>query len=200
MSADIAALLAGEVRSLYVAPDQALQADAAPADALLLPGSFNPLHRGHTQLLRCAEHLSGRSGVLELSVTNVDKPSLTKDEVVCRVASMGQRWPVLLTRAPTFMEKAALIPGAWFVLGYDTAVRLLSPDYHADVPGMLTQFRKAGIRFYVGGRLQGDRFLTGELLPIPAGFESLFVPIGSTRFREDISSSGIRAAQSFPEG
>jgi glycerol-3-phosphate cytidylyltransferase-like family protein len=166
--------------------------DKLPDRVILLPGSFNPLHCGHEALLRVAEKKTGREGVFELSVSNVDKPPLAIDEVERRLLPLQDIRPVVLTSSPTFAEKIELFPGAWFALGYDTAVRLLDSAYHTDVSAMLARFQTLGTRFVVGGRAQGDDFLTLENLPIPAEFEELFIPIPESAFREDISSAELR--------
>jgi hypothetical protein len=163
-----------------------------PRNTIFLPGSFNPLHKGHEELLLVAEKTSGREGVLELSVTNVDKPPLTIVEVERRLLQMKGVYAVVLTCAPTFAEKAELFPGAWFALGYDTAIRLLSPDYHADVPAMLARFKELDTRFVVAGRIHKGEFQGLEYPDIPDGFEELFIPIPENLFREDISSTELR--------
>ncbi len=164
--------------------------ETLPDPLLLYPGSFNPLHIGHTGLLRAAEQLSGRRGLLELSVRNVDKPALDLDEVERRLEHIFE--PVVLTRAPTFIEKAQLFPGAWFAMGCDTAIRLIDPKYHPDVPAVLERFQMLGTRFIVAGRLYNGIFQSLENVRIPAGFEELFMPIPEQLFREDISSTELR--------
>ena len=168
------------------------ESDVAPSEAILLPGSFNPLHRGHSALLAAAERITGRSGLLELSIANVDKPPLDADEIRRRLRALHGRHPVVQTRAATLAEKAELFPGAWFALGYDTVIRLLSPDYHAELPAMLRRFRALHTRFAVAGRISGSEFRCMEVLRIPDGFEDLFIPIPESAFREDISSTELR--------
>ena len=182
-------LISGELPYILVGRDD------LPEKTILLSGSFNPLHKGHEGLLLAAEKASGREGILELSVTNVDKPPLSIVELERRLLKMKGVYTVVLTCAPTFSEKAELFPGAWFALGYDTAIRLLSPDYPVDIPTMLERFRAMGTRFIVAGRLHEDAFQTMENLHIPAGFEELFVPIPGTVFREDISSTELRSGK-----
>ncbi len=180
-------LVAGELSYIPVG------CETLPLAPLLLPGSFNPLHRGHEGLLLAAEQATGRNGILELSVANVDKPPLSIVEVERRLLQIKGRYSVVLTCAPTFAEKAELFPGAWFALGFDTAIRLLDSRYHADVPAMLARFQTLETRFAVAGRLHESRFQTLENLHIPPGFEELFVPIPGTLFREDISSTQLRS-------
>ena len=71
----------------------------APAPRALLPGSFNPLHHGHTQLAAIAAARLGVAVHFELSVANVDKPELPRDEAERRAAQFAGLAPVWLTRA-----------------------------------------------------------------------------------------------------
>ncbi|VGO12290.1 hypothetical protein PDESU_00841 [Pontiella desulfatans] len=180
-------LIAGELPFILVGRDD------FPEKAILLSGSFNPLHAGHEGLLLAAEKVAEREGVLELSVLNVDKPPLNIVEVERRLLQLKGRYTAVLTCAPTFAEKADLLPGVWFAMGYDTAIRLLSPEYHDDVPAMLSRFRELDVRFAVAGRLHGGRFQGLGNIEIPAGFEDLFIPIPEELFREDISSTALRS-------
>jgi hypothetical protein len=166
--------------------------DDFPEETIFLPGSFNPLHKGHRELVLAAEKVTGREGVLELSIANVDKPSLGIAEVEQRLLQMKGIYSVVLTSAPTFCEKAELFPGAWFALGYDTAIRLVDPDYHPDIFNMLKRFKKLGSRFVVAGRLYEGTFLGLENLPIPSEFNELFISIPEGLFREDVSSTALR--------
>jgi hypothetical protein len=136
--------------------------------------------------------VSGRKGLLELSVTNVDKPALEIEEIERRLGGLAGHFNVVLTCAATFSEKAALFPGAWFAMGFDTAIRLLDPKYHADVRAMLAHFAEQDSRFVVAGRLHNGKFQSLPQLEIPAGFEELFVAIPESLFREDISSTELR--------
>eukprot|EP00899_Mesostigma_viride_P007687 jgi/Mesvir1/1691/Mv21152-RA.2 len=44
-----------------------------------LPGSFNPVHRGHLRLLEIAARKAGQPACFELSVINADKPPLARE-------------------------------------------------------------------------------------------------------------------------
>lgn len=187
MQANLEPLVSGRLPYLLIGRDK------LPANPILLPGSFNPLHCGHEELLKAAEQATGRAGLFELSVFNVDKPPIAVSEIERRLRQCTLEIPMVLTSAPTFAEKAELFPSAWFALGYDTAVRLLDPAYHSDIPTMLTRFQFLGVHFVVGGRLQEGEFFGVENLTIPTGFEELFIPISESVFREDISSTKLRA-------
>ena len=162
---------------------------------LLLPGSFNPLHAGHEGLAQAAAELLGRPVALELSLANVDKPPLTAETALARLGQMAGRWPTYLTLAPTFVEKARLFGGVAFVVGYDTAVRLLSPRYAGagGVTAVLDELRHLGARFVVAGRTNEQGvFHDAADLTIPLGYDSLFIPLPAKQFRLDISSTALR--------
>ena len=61
--------------------------------------------------------------------------------------------------AATFETKAELFPGAAFVLGWDTAVRVIDPKYYGGEAGRDAALGKlliAGCRLVVGGRLDAS--------------------------------------------
>ena len=92
-----------------------------------------------------------------MSIANVDKPPLLMEEVEHRLRQFAWHAPVWLTRAPTFAEKAALFPGATFVVGSDTAIRIVDPAYYGNsverMTAVLEQIRVLGCRFLVAGRV-----------------------------------------------
>lgn len=65
------------------------------------------------------------------SLTFLFQGLLSEDEIRRRVAQfVALGAPVVVSRAPLFTHKAALLPGSRFVVGYDTAVRLVLPKYY----------------------------------------------------------------------
>src|SRR5207249_454119 len=106
----LAQLLNGRLASMCVQMDGRFAVDAE-RPAALLAGSFNPVHAGHWRLADAVARRIGASVAFELSVTNVDKPPLTAEEIRRRAAQFAWRGNLWLTRAPTFAEKAELFPG-----------------------------------------------------------------------------------------
>ena len=196
-------LLAGEdgqapgmaVSTVTVYPDGRMDVNKAFKGGVM-PGSFSPLHDGHRRLAGVASEMLGGPVMLEISVANVDKPPLDEVEVRRRLEPLKGSWCVVLTKAPTFREKAALFPGCTFVIGWDTAVRLLDPQYHggheAGVLAALAAIRSVGCSFLVAGRLHDGAFRTLADVAVPKGYSDLFKAIPEERFRADISSTELR--------
>src|SRR5262249_52466965 len=101
---------------------------------------------------------------------------------------------------PTFAEKAALFPGGIFVVGADTAARIVERRYYQDSESLrdaaLEQIRQHGCRFLVAGRLnQARQFVTLTELDLPPGCRDLFTGIPEAEFHVDLSSTELRAGE-----
>ena len=190
-------LLAGELDRVTVQPDGQMML-SAPRHPVVLPGSFNPMHAGHVLLARVAEELRQLPSAFEISVTNVDKPPLAGETVRRRVAQFAWKSPVELTRAPTFVEKSRLFPGTTFVIGADTAERLVAPKYYGDdevrMHVALEEIADSGSSFLVAVRTDAAaRVRTLNDIAVPRRYADIFSEIPEHRFRVDTSSSEIRA-------
>jgi nicotinic acid mononucleotide adenylyltransferase len=202
------------------------QQDATPVVAargfafrgVVLPGSFNPLHAGHVELAQAAQRkLLATTGCelpigFEMAVANADKGDIPVATVLARVrqfapgpggagaAGLGA-WPVLVTNATLFGHKAELLRGCTFVIGADTAVRIVDPKYYAqDAHRMVLALQRiadCGCSFVVAGRFdaQTQRFVAAEDVlarHVPPTFRHLFVPLSESDYRNDISSTLLR--------
>ena len=190
-------LLVGELDRITVQPDGQIML-SAPQPFVLFPGSFNPMHEGHVLLARVAEELRQRPLAFEISVTNVDKPPLAGETVRHRLAQFARKSPVELTRAPTFLEKSRLFPGTMFVIGADTAERLVAPKYYGDdetrMHDALEEIANSGSSFLVAVRIDAAGRVRGlNGIPVPQRYADLFTEIPEHLFRVDTSSSELRA-------
>jgi len=190
-------LLAGELDRVTVQPDGQMML-SAPQPFVLFPGSFDPLHEGHLLLARIAEELRQQPLAFEISVTNVDKPPLAGETVRRRLAQFTWKSPVELTRAPTFVEKSRLFPGTTFVVGADTAERLVARKYYGDdelrMHVALEEIANSGGSFLVAVRIDAAGHVRAlNDIPVPRRYTDLFTEIPEHRFRVDTSSSEIRA-------
>lgn len=188
-------LLAGRAEVVGMDAESAA-IETVSADRVLVSGSFNPMHDGHRGLAAAAERLSGRTAAFELSVRNVDKPELAYRDILQRSCQDRDGRDLLLTTEPTFVGKARRLPGTWFAVGYDTALRLVEPSYYDGTKGMeaaLKELLAAGCRFFVAGRHWQGQWCGLRQIRLPDGFADLFEEIPEAEFRLDISSSEIRS-------
>lgn len=176
--------------------------DSPRPGRIYLPGSFNPLHDGHKEMLEAATRLRpSMEGAFELSIGNADKGLLSLEEIKRRVSQFtASGLPLVVTQAPLFTQKADLFRQSVFVVGYDTAERLVRPEYYGTDQAMLLQFAKLrheGCSFLVAGRRDSEgrfRTLADLVMPemLPQG--GLFEEIPASEFRADISSTELRTA------
>lgn len=168
-----------------------------PDNIGVLPGSYNPLHKGHLALIEAASAQLDAPVVPEISLLNVDKPALSLNEVLCRVRQFQSTDIVVITCAATFLQKARLFPGTTFVIGEDTADRLITPRYYGgsadEMRKALAEMDTAGCRFLVAGRVAaGGVFRTLADVSFPEDYARMFTALPEEKFRLDLSSSEIR--------
>ena len=190
-------------------PDGASFPGRRLSGAVLLCGSFNPLHEGHRGLAAVAGRLLGREPLFELGLANADKTPFAEAEAERRAAQFRGYAPVLLTAQPRFVDKARWMRDCVFVVGADTALRVVDPRFYAGdrqaLGEALARIRESGCRFLVAARLDraGGRVESLADCAVPRGFERLFEAIPAADFRVDRSSTelrerGARAGAPYP--
>lgn len=178
--------------------------ESEPSSDLLFPGAFNPMHDGHREMAKMASTLGDQAVVLEVSIENVDKPTLSQTDCICRILPLLFEFPVLLTAAATFVEKSYK-EDITFVVGADTIARIGEERYYNDeftVDDAISVFSAKSIRFVVFGREMSDSQHTGaeinghfqslDSLGLPSKLTELCHSVDESSFRSDLSSRDLR--------
>lgn len=165
---------------------------------VVLPGSFNPLHEGHLKLLDVATSICEDAyPCFEISAVNADKPPLSVSQIKDRVKQFEKVGKtVIISNQPYFYKKAEIFPGSAFVIGADTAARLVHHKYYDGnynkMLEILTGCKATGCTFLVAGRNVDGVFKVLDDLEIPEELKDMFISIPEEKFRMDISSTEIR--------
>lgn len=164
---------------------------------VLLSGSFNPLHAGHLGIAAAATKHLGKPVAFEISAFNVDKPPLDKQAALKRLTQFSGQHAVYLSNAPTFVEKTRIYGETTFVVGYDTAKRILQKRYYNDsneeMLARLNEMLAINSHFLVADRIGDDGIVYSvDELEMEAEFRPMFSRLPD--FRLDISSSELRKA------
>jgi len=192
-----------EIGALLISSDGGASEDL-PSHPLVLAGSFNPLHDGHRSMLSAASQIVDGPVYYEISIVNVDKPVLPRTGLEKRAAQItSDGISLIVTSAPRFTEKSSILPGATFVIGFDTYIRLMDKRYYPDhtagsvsaVENSLDLIQENGCQFVVAGRVDDhDQFrgMADVQIEIPARFKNMFTELNESQFRSDLSSTEIR--------
>lgn len=199
-----------DVESLFEEDSRNGEITKPPLGAVIFPGSFNPPHRGHERMAKIAAMRLGKPVDWEISVANVDKPTLSADELQPRLnqlarLSLTPKVPTVtiwITLAATFAEKADIFKGATFIVGADTIRRIADVRYYDDDPRKMSasirRLVEDGSRFLVFGRFdlapqsQVKEFQSLDGIALPDELRAICDSVDESEFREDIASRDLR--------
>lgn len=147
-------------------------------------------------MAQIASQRYGGGVTFELSMCNVDKRPLDFIAIADRLRLLAEH-PVLLTRAPTFVEKSEIAPGCVFVVGVDTIERIADADYYhgnaAERDAAIAAIIGRDCRFLVFGRAKNGTFFTLSAVQIPAPLRAICEEVPEAEFNARISSTELRA-------
>jgi len=189
----------GKIRIVCHCAGRALE-PGPDSSRIIFPGSFNPLHEGHLRIAGYASMILGAPVQFELCIRNIDKPPLDYQEIRNRLQAFPADSRIWLTDAPTFIEKARLLPGSTFLIGVDTLARIVDCDYyeksHRKMLSTFEEIDNLQCRFMVFGRSMHGRFTTMKELTLPPEIASICRQVPEADFRIDVESRKLRSRQS----
>ncbi|KAJ5075419.1 nicotinamide mononucleotide adenylyltransferase [Anaeramoeba ignava] len=172
---------------------------------LVISGSFNPLHSGHLSLIEVAAKKIGKiTGkkteiIFESGIKNVDKKPLSLEELNKRSQQFKEKQIAFaVTNHARFVEKSRIYPSSYFVLGYDTFIRLFDLKYYSNQEEMYSSFLEIaqnGCKFVIGGRFMENEFFSLEnhmdQIPLALRIQSEIEPINFFYFPIGVDNPSI---------
>lgn len=162
------ALIDGDYRALFLCVDGTLipyyNRDGydryTGGSYYVLPTAADPLHKGHLHManyVKSIREFNNTDVEFELSVHNVDKDDLNAEEVYTRLQQfMHLGRTCWITKFSTFVQKAHFFQECQFIIGTDTANRIVDPVYYFDCEGerdrVMSDIFAKGCGFIVLGR------------------------------------------------
>jgi len=161
-------------------------------DSIVLSGSFNPLHPGHIKLLQSSSNEFKKKTIIWISITNVDKSEIKFDNLLNRINQFKSLGNLVVTNSPKFEEKSNIFKKSIFVVGYDTALRLVDNKYYNDsFDKSFKTIKKNNCSFLVSGRFINNNYHNPANINFE-GYNYLFNILPEEKFRLDISSTELR--------
>ena len=161
-------------------------------NSIILSGSFNPLHEGHIELLKASSKEFKKNPLYEISIKNVDKSKINFNDLINRINQFKSLGKLVVTNSAKFEEKSNIFKKSIFVIGYDTALRLVDDKYYDDdFRKSLKIIEKNNCSFLVSGRIINKKYKKPNNINFEE-YDYLFNILSEEKFRIDISSTELR--------
>ena len=161
-------------------------------NSIILSGSFNPLHEGHIELLKASSKEFKKNPLYEISIKNVDKSKINFNDLINRINQFKSLGKLVVTNSAKFEEKSKIFKESIFVIGYDTALRLVDDKYYDDdFRKSLKIIEKNNCSFLVSGRFINKKYKKPNNINFEE-YDYLFNILSEEKFRIDISSTELR--------
>ncbi len=195
----------GEPTIKFVFREKSLE-ETPPLRIVVLPAAFNPLTKAHVELLDAAEGKKGiDESLLVLDKKTIDKElfGATLEDRLLMLESFARdrkNTSVAFSSHGLFLGKARALRDIYpeeteifFIVGYDTLVRLFDPKYYRNRDEALEHLFSMS-RFLVGNRAGSDESSVGELLSAPGNvkFSACVEPIRISGRAAAMSSTEVR--------
>ena len=161
-------------------------------NSIILSGSFNPLHEGHIELLKASSKEFKKNPLYEISIKNVDKSKINFNDLINRINQFKSLGKLVVTNSAKFEEKSNIFKKSIFVIGYDTALRLVDDKYYDDdFRKSLKIIEKNNCSFLVSGWFINKKYKKPNNINFEE-YDYLFNILSEEKFRIDISSTELR--------
>ena len=139
----IGKLLGGECKVIHISFPNNKTMEVATSlpeaqNKVILCGVFNPMHKGHRQLLQTAKRKCDKAeAYFEMSMIGPDGEEMKENDpyLMARIIQF-QKYPddasVIIMKEASFIKKAKALPGSHFVIGYDIYERLVDPKTYGN--------------------------------------------------------------------
>jgi hypothetical protein len=183
------------------------------SDRIFFPGSFNPIHDGHRHMAKDLARTTGEEPVFMVCTTHVHKPAMKATDVleraamfraeahVSRTENHPRRTVVFTEGDPLFVDKLRAFPGCRWIVGADTLLRLLDPQWGPSTAEVVECIEQTGSYFFVFSCRWEDGYLdVQKVLAHYAGVARLYLRCEDAGPSPDVRSSRIREQQATGVG